>query len=149
MVRAAGVEPESEIAYSALLRRCVPLLDRLSSLPAPQRTALSNAAPAATQGNQALADALVLGSESRFREAIELLTAAETTANGCRARLLYGEWLRRRNRHTEARAELQAAHDAFEAMGAAVYAERAARELREMGQPVRERPTGVREDLTR
>jgi DNA-binding CsgD family transcriptional regulator len=38
---AAGVESEMELAYSGLHQLCVPMLDRLERLPAPQRDALS------------------------------------------------------------------------------------------------------------
>ena len=41
VVRAAGVESEMELAYAALHQLCIPLLDRLDHLPAPQRDALS------------------------------------------------------------------------------------------------------------
>jgi hypothetical protein len=40
---AAGVEPESEIAYSALQQLCTPLLGHLDALPKPQRVALATA----------------------------------------------------------------------------------------------------------
>jgi DNA-binding CsgD family transcriptional regulator len=40
VVRAAGVEPEMELAFATLHQLCGPLLDRLERLPAPQRHAL-------------------------------------------------------------------------------------------------------------
>src|SRR5580658_8135325 len=40
VVRAAGVESEMELAFAALHQLCVPMLDRLAGLPAPQREAL-------------------------------------------------------------------------------------------------------------
>ena len=40
VLRAAGVESEMELAFSALHQMCAPLLDRLDALPAPQRHAL-------------------------------------------------------------------------------------------------------------
>jgi DNA-binding CsgD family transcriptional regulator/tetratricopeptide (TPR) repeat protein len=40
VVRAVGVESEMELAYASLHQLCVPLLDRLERLPAPQRQAL-------------------------------------------------------------------------------------------------------------
>jgi DNA-binding CsgD family transcriptional regulator len=43
VLRTAGAEPESEIAYSALQQLCAPLLDHLEALPQPQRDALSTA----------------------------------------------------------------------------------------------------------
>ncbi|HEX8346126.1 MAG TPA: ATP-binding protein [Actinoplanes sp.] len=41
VMRAAGVEAEMELAYSALHQLCAPLLDRLDQLPGPQRDALA------------------------------------------------------------------------------------------------------------
>src|SRR5690242_19358837 len=43
VVRAAGVESEMELAFASLHLLCAPLLDRLESLPAPQRDALGTA----------------------------------------------------------------------------------------------------------
>ena len=40
VVRAVGVEAEMELAYASLHQLCVPLLDRLDRLPAPQRQAM-------------------------------------------------------------------------------------------------------------
>ena len=40
VVRTAGVESDMELAYASLHQLCVPLLDRLDRLPAPQRQAL-------------------------------------------------------------------------------------------------------------
>lgn len=40
VLRAAGVESEMELTYATLHHLCVPLLDRLADLPAPQRDAL-------------------------------------------------------------------------------------------------------------
>ena len=40
VVRAVGVESETELAYASLHQLCGPLLDRLESLPGPQRQAL-------------------------------------------------------------------------------------------------------------
>src|SRR5918992_1470106 len=40
VVRAAGVESEMELAFASLHQLCAPLLDRLETLPAPQRQAL-------------------------------------------------------------------------------------------------------------
>jgi DNA-binding CsgD family transcriptional regulator len=43
IVRAVGVESEMELAFAALHQVCVPMLDRLERLPAPQRDALGTA----------------------------------------------------------------------------------------------------------
>ncbi|MFF5075545.1 AAA family ATPase [Actinoplanes sp. NPDC000266] len=102
-------------------------------------------------GIQALADALTgrpEQAEERYREAIERLSVTETVTQGYRARLLFGEWLRRANRRAEARVELRAAYEAFATMGAHVFAERARRELAATGETVRGRTTGARQDLT-
>jgi DNA-binding CsgD family transcriptional regulator len=40
ILRAVGVESDMELAFAALHQLCAPLLDRLSSVPAPQRNAL-------------------------------------------------------------------------------------------------------------
>ena len=41
LVRASGVESEMELAYAALHQLCLPMVDRLDRLPAPQRDALN------------------------------------------------------------------------------------------------------------
>ena len=43
VIRAVGVESEMELAFAALHQLCVPMLDRLEHLPAPQRDALGTA----------------------------------------------------------------------------------------------------------
>jgi len=116
------------------------LAERASAAPTP-----------AALGLHALVDALAgppARAESRYREAVALLGAADSATQGHRARLLFGEWLRRQNRRSEARIELRAAHEAFAAMGARVYAERAARELAATGETVRRRSTDHFEELT-
>jgi DNA-binding CsgD family transcriptional regulator/tetratricopeptide (TPR) repeat protein len=50
-----------------------------------------------------------------------------------RSRLVYGEWLRRHRRRGEARAQLADAHETFDDLGAAGWAQRAARELAAVG----------------
>ena len=56
-----------------------------------------------------------------------------------RARLLYGEWLRRENRRRDARVELRTAYDQLTTMGIEAFAERARRELLATGDTVRKR----------
>ncbi|MFI6604127.1 AAA family ATPase [Nonomuraea sp. NPDC050536] len=53
-----------------------------------------------------------------------------------RSRLLYGEWLRRSRRKTEARAQLRPALEYFEHAGAAPWADHARAELRAAGEQV-------------
>jgi DNA-binding CsgD family transcriptional regulator len=101
------------------------------------------------RGTQAVADALAGPSaEDHFRTAVEQLGASRMTLQLARARLLYGEWLRRENRRGDARDQLRAAHEAFVRMGADGFAERAGRELTATGETVRKRTSGLREELT-
>ncbi len=78
--------------------------------------------------------------EGLYREAIERFARTRVRILYARARMTYGEWLRRENRRAEARAELRAAHDLLSAMGARGFAARAARGLRAIG--ARPRPHG-------
>jgi DNA-binding CsgD family transcriptional regulator len=67
-----------------------------------------------------------------------------------RSRLLlaYGSWLRRRRRVVDSRGPLRAAGEAFEALGAASWAERASQELRATGQTTRRRAGDDRDQLS-
>jgi ATP/maltotriose-dependent transcriptional regulator MalT len=67
-----------------------------------------------------------------------------------RARLLlaYGAWLRRRRRVAESRVPLRAAREAFDALGAVPWGERARQELRASGVTSRRRVTEARDQLT-
>ncbi|MFG1978334.1 ATP-binding protein [Nonomuraea fuscirosea] len=76
--------------------------------------------------------------ERHFRTALELHARAEFTDrprvfDQARTRLVYGEWLRRTRRRAEARKPLRAAYDAFDRIGATVWARRAEAELRATG----------------
>ncbi len=77
--------------------------------------------------------------QEQYRTAIRLLDRAGVAAELARARLLYGEWLRRRMRRVDAREQLRAAHQALTAMGAAGFAARARGELMATGETVRRR----------
>jgi DNA-binding CsgD family transcriptional regulator len=99
-------------------------------------------------GTQALADALVTSAEDRYIEAIDRFDATRLGLLAARARLLYGEWLRRENRRVDARAQLRLAHDAFTVAGATAFADRAGRELTATGETVRKRTADAVEELT-
>ena len=86
--------------------------------------------------------------ERLYQEAIERLGRTRLRPELARARLLYGEWLRRENRRVEARAQLHAAHDELASMGMEAFAERARKELLATGERVRRRAFETREDLT-
>ena len=91
------------------------------------------------RGAAALARALVADgdvAEDLYREAIELLAGTRMASHLARARLCYGEWLRDTKRGAEASAQLRAAFDAFAAMGANAFADRARRELEATGEKV-------------
>ncbi|MGO9928426.1 MAG: LuxR C-terminal-related transcriptional regulator, partial [Mycobacterium sp.] len=75
--------------------------------------------------------------EELYREAIELLAGTRMASQLARARLCYGEWLRRTKRGAEAGAQLRSAFDALMAMGINAFAERARRELEATGEKVR------------
>ena len=77
--------------------------------------------------------------EDLYREAIERLGQSRVIVHHARAQLIYGEWLRRENRRVDARAQLKAAHAAFDEMGAHAFADRAQRELLATGETVRKR----------
>jgi DNA-binding CsgD family transcriptional regulator len=85
--------------------------------------------------------------DALYREAVSLLDESRLGVESARARLLYGEWLRRQNRRVDARAQLRAAHEAFAAMGAP-FAERAERELKATGETVRKRSVEALDELT-
>jgi DNA-binding CsgD family transcriptional regulator len=86
--------------------------------------------------------------ERLYRESIEHLERTQVRAELARARLLYGEWLRRENRRLDAREQLRPAHEMLLTMGAEAFAERARRELLATGGKVRKRTEETRDDLT-
>lgn len=69
-------------------------------------------------------------------------------AHLARARLSYGEWLRRENRRVDAREQLRIAHEKLSAMGADGFAGRARHELLATGEKVRKRRDETRDELT-
>jgi DNA-binding CsgD family transcriptional regulator len=77
--------------------------------------------------------------ERLYREAIERLDRTRIRTELARAHLLYGEWLRRERRRSDARAQLRTAHDMLAEMGMAGFAERARRELKATGETARKR----------
>ena len=86
--------------------------------------------------------------ESLYIESIERLARSRAAVELARSRLLYGEWLRRENRRTDARELLRVAHESFSHMGTDAFAERARRELRATGETVRRVTADTRDDLT-
>lgn len=75
--------------------------------------------------------------EGPLAEAVEL---AASPFDRARTQLLWGEWLRRRRRRTEAGARLRAATEGFEKLGAEPWAQRARAELAALGDRPLARP---------
>jgi DNA-binding CsgD family transcriptional regulator len=86
--------------------------------------------------------------EDAYREAIARLGRARLRGELARGHLLYGEWLRRKGRRSEAREQLRTAYDTFSAIGADGFAERARHELLATGETVRKRRDDTRDELT-
>jgi DNA-binding CsgD family transcriptional regulator len=102
-------------------------------------------------GLEARSRALLSGdgsAEPLYREAIDRLSRTRVRAELARAKLLYGEWLRRRGRSLDAREELRAAHEMFAAMEAEAFSERARRELVAAGEKAHKRTATVTDQLT-
>ncbi|MCU1281763.1 MAG: transcriptional regulator, luxR family, partial [bacterium] len=96
-------------------------------------------------------EALLAGgsaADELYNEAIERLRRTSIRGELARTYLLYGEWLRRENRRTDARAQLRAAHEMFTAMGFQGFGERARHELLATGETVRKRTADVFDELT-
>src|SRR3954449_8333610 len=136
LVEAAARSGRQEIARESL--------DQLR-----ERTGASGTAWA--KGTEARASALLADGESAeqlHREGIEELGRSRMAAHLARARLSYGEWLRRENRRVDAREQLRQAYDVFATMGADGFADRARRELLATGEKVRKRRDDTRDELT-
>jgi DNA-binding CsgD family transcriptional regulator len=136
LVEAAARCGRREVARDAV--------DRLS-----ERTSASGTAWA--KGTEARSRALVEEGEQAdelHRQAIEWLGQCRMAAHLARARLSYGEWLRRQGRRVDARRQLRGAYDVFASMGADGFADRARHELLATGEKVRRRQDDLRDQLT-
>jgi DNA-binding CsgD family transcriptional regulator len=95
--------------------------------------------------------ALVAGEndfEDHFRRALDLHPPDDDVLGRARTQLCFGERLRRGGRRIEARAQLRAALETFERLGAGPWEERARGELRVSGERLRRREPHEAEQLT-
>ena len=86
--------------------------------------------------------------ETHYHVAIDRLCRTSIRGELTRARLLNGEWLRRRNRRADSQVQLRTAHDAITAMGMEAFADRTAGELLATGETVRMRSAEAPSQLT-
>jgi DNA-binding CsgD family transcriptional regulator len=101
-------------------------------------------------GTEACSRALLTdgeAAESLYREAISRLGHSRLQVALARARLLYGEWLRRQGRRLDAREQLRSAHEVFTAFGMRGFAERTRVELNATGEHTRKRIAETHDDL--
>jgi DNA-binding CsgD family transcriptional regulator len=115
-----------------------PEVDQLTAWAAASRLPWAHAVDARCRAVLASDD---LVAAALFEEALACHEAADRSGpprpfDRARTQLLYGEWLRRKRRRTEARAPLHAAQQTFEQLGATLWANRAGSELRAAGSQV-------------
>ncbi|WP_433167028.1 helix-turn-helix transcriptional regulator [Kribbella sp. CA-247076] len=130
--------------------RCGELAQARESLA--RLTELTNAAGTGwAHGIRARSEALLTHGDQAdhlYETALEQLNLDRVVVEVARTHLLYGEWLRRTRRRTEARDQLRIAHEMFDGMRATAFAERARRELLATGEHVRARSTEPAGSLT-
>ena len=124
--------------------KAAPALDRLSERAQASGTNWALGIEAASRALLAKED----DADPLYREAVERLSDSRGVVHLARARLLYGEWLRRENRRVDAREQLRAAHETFSDVGAEGFAERARHELLATGETARRRADDARGVLT-
>jgi DNA-binding CsgD family transcriptional regulator len=83
-----------------------------------------------------------------YEDALDLLGRTRAAPQLARAHLVYGEWLRRQRRRREARDQLRAALEMFDAMGLRCFAARAHAELGATGEHAQKHEVGTPEELT-
>ena len=119
-------------------------LKRLEEATQPCRTDFARGIEARSRALLSEGDA----AESLYQEAIDRLDRTQLRPERARAHLLYGEWLRRENRRSDARKELHGAYERFISIGMEGFAERARGELLATGDKVRKPRVEKRDDLT-
>ena len=140
----ALVELVEAAVRSAVPERAAGALQRLSGIARACQTDWA-------LGAEARSRALVsdgAAAENLYREAIDRLGRTRLRVDLARAHLLYGEWLRRQRRRRDARDQLGRAHEIFDSIGAAAFADRARTELRATGGHARPRTIETPDTLT-
>jgi DNA-binding CsgD family transcriptional regulator len=103
-------------------------------------------------GIEARARALLAGlpgdADRWYRESIDYLARTRMRSEVARGHLLYGEWLRRESRRSEAREQLRTACDMLDGLGMEAFADRARRELLATGETVRRSTASAAVTLT-
>jgi DNA-binding CsgD family transcriptional regulator len=140
----ALVELVEAAVRSAVPERAAGALQRLSGI---ARACATDWALGAEARSRALVSDGA-AAEDLYREAIDRLGRARLRVDLARARLLYGEWLRRQRRRRDARDQLASAYHIFDSAGAAAFAERARIELRATGGHARQPAIATPDTLT-
>jgi DNA-binding CsgD family transcriptional regulator len=102
----------------------------------------------ATSASEADGNTAEATAEAQYQLAIRHLEHSRHVPVLARARLLYGEWLRRQRRRRDARDQLTTAYEMFTRLGMSAFAERASIELRAVGELARRRAGGGADYLT-
>jgi DNA-binding CsgD family transcriptional regulator len=102
-------------------------------------------------GIRARAQALLsegTAADDLYLEAIDRLGRTRLRPELARAHLLYGDWLRRANRRTDARKQLRTADELLTTIGMTAFAARARRELAATGEKLRRASSAKHAELT-
>jgi DNA-binding CsgD family transcriptional regulator len=86
--------------------------------------------------------------EHEYAEALQIYEQISRPFDRARTALLFGEHLRRERRRVGSREHLRTAFEGFQALGASLWAERAAAELRASGETARKRDPSTIDQLT-
>ena len=140
----ALVELIEAAVRSAAPERAANALQRLSGIARACGTDWALGAEARSRALASDGDA----AESLYCKAVDHFGHTRLCVELGRAHLVYGEWLRRQRRRRDARDQLASAHEIFDSIGAAAFAERARAELRATGGHAQQRDAETPDTLT-
>lgn len=138
------VELVEAAARTGMPERAAPAMERLTQIATACGTDWARATAARSRALLSAGPA----AEADYREAVVRSGLTSLRFEHARARLVYGEWLRRESRRIDAREQLQQAYELLADMGAEAFAERARRELAATGATARKRTVDTARDLT-